>query len=73
VRQAEDLSRRDAIKPKKRKPEKDADTRSLEKSLSQALGLAVSIEHKAPGGSIKVVYRSLEQLELVAHLLSRKK
>jgi ParB family chromosome partitioning protein len=73
VRQAEDLSRRDAIKPKKRKPEKDADTRSLEKSLSQALGLAVSIEHKAPGGSIKVVYRTLEQLELVAHLLSRKK
>jgi ParB family transcriptional regulator, chromosome partitioning protein len=72
VRQAEDLSRQDALKPKKRKREKDADTRSLEKSLSQALGLTVSIQHRAPGGNISIGYKTLEQLEMVARLLGRK-
>lgn len=72
VRQTEELSRQDALKPKGRKKDKDADTRALEKSLSNALGLAVAISHKSPGGSIAITYKSLEQLEMIARLLSRK-
>ena len=71
VRQAEDLSRNDSLKPKAKKKDKDADTRALEKSLSQALGLSVSIHHKGNGGTITVSYKTLEQLEMVARLLSK--
>lgn len=44
---------------------KDPDTLDLEKKLSEKLGLDVSISHQKRGGSIKVKYRSLEQLEMV--------
>ena len=44
---------------------KDPDTIDLEKKLSEKLGLDVSISHQKRGGSIKVKYRSLEQLEMV--------
>jgi ParB family chromosome partitioning protein len=71
VRQTEDLSRNDSLKPKKKKKDKDADTRALEKSLSQVLGLKVAIHHGASGGSISVNYKTLEQLEMVARLLSK--
>jgi ParB family chromosome partitioning protein len=43
---------------------KDADTEALEKRLSDALGLAVTIDHRAHGGgSLQVKYRTLEQLD----------
>jgi ParB family transcriptional regulator, chromosome partitioning protein len=71
VRQAEDLSRNDSLKPQKKKKDKDADTRALERSLSQVLGLKVGIHHGASGGSISVNYKTLEQLEMVARLLSK--
>jgi ParB family chromosome partitioning protein len=71
VRQAEDLSRNDSLKPKKKKKDKDADTRALERSLSQVLGLKVGIHHGTSGGSISVNYKTLEQLEMVARLLSK--
>jgi ParB family transcriptional regulator, chromosome partitioning protein len=72
VRQAEDLTRQQSQRPKQKSiAEKDADTRALEKSLSTVLGLAVSITHKGPGGSINVNYKTLEQLELVAHRLGQ--
>lgn len=71
VRQAEDLSRNDSLKPRKKKKDKDADTRALEKSLSQALGLSVSVHHGNSGGSVTVSYKTLEQLEMVARLLSK--
>jgi ParB family chromosome partitioning protein len=67
VRQAEDLAReaprsggggRGPVRPVK-----DADTRALEKQLSEALGLQVSIDHKGPGGSVSIKYRSLDQLD----------
>lgn len=46
------------------KPEKDADTRALEKRLSDALGLVISINHKANGaGEIKIKYGDVDQLE----------
>ncbi|MES1197387.1 MAG: ParB/RepB/Spo0J family partition protein [Pseudomonadota bacterium] len=43
---------------------KSADTRALEQSLSDALGLTVAITDKgASGGELKVSYRTLEQLD----------
>ena len=42
---------------------KNADTRALEQSLSEALGLTVSISDKGGAGELKVSYRTLEQLD----------
>ena len=50
--------------------QKDTDTRALEKQLSDALGLAVDIRHKASGkGELRLRYRSLEQLDEICRLL----
>ncbi|MBO0347148.1 ParB/RepB/Spo0J family partition protein [Roseibium sp. CAU 1637] len=70
VREAEKLAQDpDALSPKnaagKTKPEKDADTKALEKRLGDTLGLKVSVGHK-PGkesGDLKIKYTSLEQLD----------
>jgi ParB family chromosome partitioning protein len=44
--------------------DKDADTEALEKRLSDALGLAVTIDHRAHGGgTLQVKYKTLEQLD----------
>ena len=48
---------------------KDADTRALEKRLSDRLGFAVEILHKGEGGEVRIRYASLEQLDRVAALL----
>ncbi len=50
--------------------EKDADTRALEKRLSDALGLAVTIADKNGAGELKINYRTLEQLDDLARRLS---
>jgi ParB family chromosome partitioning protein len=56
--------------PSKPKAVKDPDTRALEKALEEALGLSVSIGHKANGsGEIKIGYRTLEQLDALCHRL----
>ena len=45
---------------------KDPDTVDLENSLTAKLGLNVLIDHKGKkGGSIKIQYKSLDQLELI--------
>ncbi|MCA0431937.1 MAG: ParB/RepB/Spo0J family partition protein [Proteobacteria bacterium] len=73
VRQAETLSRDTSARGKaKTKPEKDADTRALEKVLSDSLGLKVDIQHKGPEGSVVLTYTSLEQLDEVARRLGRR-
>jgi ParB family chromosome partitioning protein len=43
--------------------EKDADTRGLEKDLSDALGLAVSIDGRGERGEVRIRYKDLEQLD----------
>jgi len=43
--------------------EKDADTRALEKSLSEELGLFVSIAGRGESGELRIRYTTLEQLE----------
>ena len=50
---------------------KDADTIALEKRVSDALGLAVTIHHRDPGGSVQISYRSLEQLDEVMKRLAK--
>jgi len=48
---------------------KDADTRALEKRVSDALGLEVSVEHRGEGGTLRIKYRDLEQLDVVLRKL----
>jgi len=48
---------------------KDADTAALEKRLSDALGLAVTIDHRGQGGVLTIRYRGLEQLDEVIRRL----
>ncbi|SDH75563.1 ParB/RepB/Spo0J family partition protein [Bosea robiniae] len=56
--------------PSKPKAVKDPDTRALEKALEEALGLSVSIGHRANGaGEIKIGYKTLEQLDALCHRL----
>jgi ParB family chromosome partitioning protein len=48
---------------------KDADTRAVEKRLSDVLGFAVSIDHKGEGGTVTIKYNDLDQLDLVIRKL----
>jgi ParB family chromosome partitioning protein len=50
--------------------EKDADTRAMEASLSNALGVTVSISPKGEGGEVKITYSKLEQLDEIARRLT---
>jgi ParB family chromosome partitioning protein len=58
-------------KPARKKiaPVKDADTRALEKTVGDRLGLVVSIDHGEAGGSVRIKYRSLEQLDEICRRL----
>ncbi|WP_439618603.1 ParB/RepB/Spo0J family partition protein [Shinella sp.] len=55
-----------------RKDEKDADTLALERTLSDVLGLDVSVNHKGSGGHLRIAYKTLEQLEEICRLLERR-
>jgi ParB family chromosome partitioning protein len=48
---------------------KDADTAALEKRLSDALGLTVTIDHRGQGGVLSIRYRGVEQLDEVIRRL----
>ena len=50
---------------------KDSDTIALEKRLSDALGLVVSIDHRGQGGVLQVRYRNLDQLDDVIRRLEK--
>ncbi len=77
VRQAEALAHDEGVperKPQKARSsgaakEKDADTIALEKRVSDALGLAVTVNHRDPGGTVQINYRNLEQLDEVMRRL----
>jgi ParB family chromosome partitioning protein len=76
VRQVEAIAQERADKAGKiAKPRqritKDADTLTLEKRLSDALGLAVAIEHRGQGGELRIRYKSLEQLDEMIRRLER--
>jgi ParB family chromosome partitioning protein len=50
-------------------PAKDADTRALEKVLTDVLGLVVEVNHSGEKGAVVIRYRSLEQLDALCHRL----
>jgi ParB family transcriptional regulator, chromosome partitioning protein len=56
----------DSIRGRK---EKDADTKALEKALSEVIGLKVTIDHKGGGGMMSIRYKTLEQLDAVCRRL----
>ena len=65
VRDAEALSQQRDV-PARNKPNKDdrdADTVALERRLSDALGLSVSLAHGDRGGRLEIRYKTLEQLD----------
>lgn len=55
---------------KKPRPEKDANTRALEKSLGDSLGMAVDIKNQGERGEIRIRYQSLDQLDAICRLLN---
>lgn len=67
VREAEALSQQRDLP--RRKPvadtgePRDADTLALERRLSDALGLSVSLSHSERGGKLEIRYKTLEQLD----------
>jgi len=80
VRQTEALAHEEGVP--ERKPQKvrggggnarpkDADTLALEKRVSDALGLTVTVNHRDPGGSVQITYKNLEQLDEVMRRLAR--
>ncbi|MBN8938232.1 MAG: ParB/RepB/Spo0J family partition protein [Rhizobiales bacterium] len=76
VRQVEALAQEQAERsgraPKQReRVEKDTDTKALEKALSDALGMIVTVDHRGSGGELKIRYKSLEQLDDICQRLRR--
>src|SRR5436305_10616360 len=78
VRQAEALAHEEGVPERKpQKPrstggkEKDPDTVDLEKRVSDALGLKVTVSHRDPGGSVQINYRNLDQLDEVMKRLAK--
>jgi hypothetical protein len=72
VRQVEALAKERTKGPgraSKKRTGKQADTVALEKRLSDALGLDVTIEHRGKAGVVSVRYRTLEQLDEAASLI----
>lgn len=77
VRDAERLAQNDikaqtqpASMPKM--DQKDSDTLALERTLSDALGLDVTINHRGTGGQVRISYKTLDQLEEICRLLERR-
>jgi len=77
VRQVEEMSRENVDRidraPRKSKA-KDADTAALERRVSDALGLIVSVDHNASGaGTVHIKYKDLDQLDEIMKRLARGK
>ena len=51
---------------------KDPDTKALERRLSDALGLDVTVDQRGHGGTLHIKYRNLDQLDAVLRKLDRK-
>lgn len=68
VRDVEALGKAKAALTRPAPPEKDPDTRALEKRLADALGLAVSLQAKGEAGELRIRFTDLDQLD---HLCRR--
>ena len=74
VRQVESLAKDRGKTPGtaiKKRVVKNADVLTLERRLTDARGLTVTIEHRSKGGMLQVGYRSLDQLDEVIRRLER--
>lgn len=73
VRQTEALAagRADPAQAAAKPHGKDPETSALEAELSQRLGLKVDIAFNGKGGSVRIHYRSLDQLDGIVTLLNR--
>jgi ParB family chromosome partitioning protein len=77
VRQTEALAHEAGVPSRKAKATsgkavKDANMRELEKRLSDAMGLTVTVDHKDPGGSVHIHYRTLEQFDEIVRRIAEK-
>ena len=70
VRQTEALAQRSLEPPAAPKPV-DPETAALERDLSARLGLRVQIAFDGHGGSVRIGYRTLDQLDGIITLLTR--
>ncbi len=59
-----------AGRPARTRPAVDADTRALERRISDALGLKVTLKHDGESGELRIRYTSLDQLDELARLLA---
>jgi ParB family transcriptional regulator, chromosome partitioning protein len=75
VREAETLTRSNpTTSTRKAKSDKNADTRALEKQISETIGLRVEIKAQGrEGGTLLIKYKTLDQLDGVTHRLMTKK
>ena len=72
VRETENLARQSSpVKTaKNNRADKDPDTKALERTLSEAVGLKIEISHTGTdGGLLKITYKTLEQLEDICRRL----
>jgi ParB family chromosome partitioning protein len=74
VRQVEALAKDRAKGPAvKKRAAKNVDTLALERRVSDALGLTVTLDHRSKGGVLQIHYRSLDQLDDVLRRLERRR
>jgi ParB family chromosome partitioning protein len=71
VRDVERLAQKTPRASRKVSQDKDSDTRALEKTLSDALGLFVAIAHRGESGEVRIRYKSLDQLDDLCRKLKR--
>jgi ParB family transcriptional regulator, chromosome partitioning protein len=74
VRQVETLAKErasGAAGSAKKRALKSADTIAVERRVTDALGLAVRIDHRDSGGVVQIHYRTLDQLDEVLRRLER--
>jgi ParB family chromosome partitioning protein len=75
VRQAEEearSARSPAAATKSRRPAEpqNPDLAALERQLSDMLGLKVEVSHKGEGGTVRLSYSTLDQLDMICQRLS---
>jgi len=78
VRQAEALAARPDLAAamateKRAPPAKDPETAAVERDLTEKLGLRVDIQHGEHGGTVRISYRTLDQLDDVVEKLGRER
>jgi ParB family chromosome partitioning protein len=72
VRQVEAMARDKAASGKSARAQKSADTKAIERRLTDVLGLVVSLDHRAKGGTLHIKYRDIDQLTEVIRRLEKR-